>query len=60
MQLKGKLINQTWDNDKKPGFWPDFGPFDPNLDHKIFFEDFTSTRCYTLLHAIIVYNFKEK
>ena len=29
--LKGKLINQTWENDKKLNFRPDFGPFGPNL-----------------------------
>ena len=26
MQFKGKLLNQTWENDKKkPNFGPDFG-----------------------------------
>ena len=28
MQYQGKLINQTWENSKKPSFGPDFGPFD--------------------------------
>ena len=27
MHFKGKLINQTWENDKKPTFGPDFGAF---------------------------------
>ena len=44
MQQQRKLMNQTWENDKKPSFGPDFGPFDPNLG-PIFFVDFTSTRC---------------
>ena len=39
---------------------PSFGPyFDPNLVPKIFFMAFTSTRYYTLLQAIIVFNFKK-
>ena len=24
-------MNQTWENDKKPSFESDFGPFSPNL-----------------------------
>ena len=36
-------MNQTWENAKKPGFGPDFGPFDPNLGSKGFFVNFTST-----------------
>ena len=43
-------MNQTWENGKKN---PNFGP-------KIFFMGFTSIRCYTLLQAIIICNFKEK
>ena len=42
MQFKGKLMNKTWENDKKPGFRPDFGPLDSHLGSKIFFVDFTS------------------
>ena len=26
MQFKGKLMNQTWENGKKPNFGPEFGP----------------------------------
>ena len=35
-QFQGKLINQTWENGKKPNFGSDFGPFGPNLSQKIF------------------------
>ena len=42
MQFKGKLTNQTWENDEKPSFWPDFTP---NLGPKTFFVSFTPTRC---------------
>ena len=54
-------MNQTWENGKKPNFgadfgsfWPKFGPPPPQI-----FMSFISTRCYTLLQAIIVSNFKE-
>ena len=40
MQFQGKLINQTWKNDKKPSFEPDFGPFGPNLGTPNFFYAF--------------------
>ena len=38
MQFQGKLMNQTWENDKKPSFVPDFGPFGTNMGPKIFFR----------------------
>ena len=38
MQFQGKLINQTWENGKKPSFRTDFGPFGPNLGPKFFFS----------------------
>ena len=41
-------MNQTWKNNKKLSFGPDFGPFDPNLGPKNVFMDFISIRCYTL------------
>ena len=48
-QFKGKLINQTWENIKKPNFRPDFDPFWPKFDlPKKNFVGFTSTGCYTL------------
>ena len=40
MQFQGKLITQTWKNDKKPSFEPDFGPFGPNLGTPNFFYAF--------------------
>ena len=40
-------------------FGPILAPSTQIWTTKFFFEDFTSTRCYTLLQAIIVYNFKE-
>ena len=40
MQFQGKLMNQTWENGKKSSFEPNFGPFGPNLDPKIFFRGF--------------------
>ena len=36
MQFKVKLMNEVWENDKKPNFGPDFGPFAPKLPAKIF------------------------
>ena len=51
-------MNQTWENGKKPNFGPDVGPFCPKFGPLNFFAGFTSTRCYTLLKAIIVGNFK--
>ena len=50
-------MNQTLENGKKPNFGLHFGP---NLvPIFFFFFDFISTRCYTLLEAIIVCIFKE-
>ena len=40
MQFQGKLINQTWENDKTPSFGLEFGPFHPNLSSKLFFRKF--------------------
>ena len=33
MQFQGKLVNQIWNNVKKPSFGSDSGPFDSNLAH---------------------------
>ena len=38
MQFQRRIINQTWENAKKPSFGPNFGPFGPNLGHQIFFS----------------------
>ena len=52
-------MNQTRENSKKPNFGPDFGQFSAKSGPKNFFcVTFTSTRCETLLQAIIVCNFK--
>ena len=59
MEFKGKLMNPTGKKKtgKKTNFGSDF------LAHvwppKILLVDFASARCYTLLQAIIVCNFKE-
>ena len=29
-------MNQTYENDEKPNFGPDFGPFGPNFGPKFF------------------------
>ena len=58
MQFKGKLMNQTWGKSKKPNFGPNFGLFWPKFGlPKNFLVGFTSTRCFILLQAIIVFNF---
>ena len=31
LQSQGKLMNQTWENGKKPSFGPDFDPFGPKF-----------------------------
>ena len=63
IQFQGKLMNQTWENNKKPSFMTDFGPFGPNLDPKKYFPWnlplIDVTHCYTSLQVIIVCNFKE-
>ena len=40
MQFKEKIVNQTWENDKKPNFKPDFGLFGLNLGLQLFFREF--------------------
>ena len=37
MQLVGKLMDQTWENGKKPNFGLNFGSFGQNLGPKYFF-----------------------
>ena len=36
MLLQGKLMNETWENDKNSSFGPDFDPFDPKFWPKFF------------------------
>ena len=38
MQFQEKLMNQTWENGKKPSFGFDFDPFGPNSGHQFFFS----------------------
>ena len=62
-------MNQTWKNDKKINFVPDFGLFGPNspplppplFDSKIFWGGggVTSTSNKVLFQAIILCNLKE-
>ena len=54
-------MNQTLENGKKPSSGPNFDPFDKFGSQFFFllFVNFTSTRNWTLLQAIIVCNFKE-
>ena len=58
-QLKGKLMNQSLENSKKPNIGPDFGPFGGNLGPQFFFVSFTSTSSKTLFQGIILCNLKE-
>ena len=53
MQFQGKLMNQTWENGKKPSFAPDFGQFGPNLGRHCFFKNLASwvTRYYGQLSS---------
>ena len=60
MQFKGKLMNQTLEMVKKLILGLILARFNPNLAPPIFFfVGFTSTKCYTLLEAIIICNFME-
>ena len=40
MKFQGKLMNQTWENDKKPNSGINFHSFGLNLGPKIFFRGF--------------------
>ena len=42
MQYPAKLMNQTWENGKKPNFGPNFGLFGSNLGPQDYFVGFTS------------------
>ena len=45
VHFKVKLMNEAWENDKKPNFGPDFGPFAPKLSSQNFFESSNPTSC---------------
>ena len=53
IQFQEKLMNQTWENGKKPSFKPDFGPFGPNLGPKTFFRGF---HLYWMLYIAASYH----
>ena len=40
VQYQDNLMKQTWKNDKKLNFGPDFGSFGTNLGPKFFFAGF--------------------
>ena len=44
MHFQGKLLNQTWENCKKPNFGPNSGLFGQNFDHQFFF--FSSSKIW--------------
>ena len=37
MQFQGNLLNETWENGKKPSFGHDFGPFGQNSGRQFFY-----------------------
>ena len=54
MQFQGKLLNQTWENEKKQtNFGPDFGSFGPNLGPEELFREFY---LYYMLHIVASYH----
>ena len=53
MQFKGKLMNQTWENEKNPSFMPDFGHFGLHLGPKNFFCGFF---LYCMLDIVASYH----
>ena len=59
MQFQGKLQNKLAKMAENLVLDPTLARFGPNLILKIRFVRFTSTRCYKLLQAIVVRNFKE-
>ena len=52
MQFQEKLMNQTWENSKKPNFGPDFGPFGLNFGPKNFPQIFL----YKILDIVTSYH----
>ena len=39
MQFKRKIMNQTWENGKKPSFRPDFYPVGPNSGSQLLLKN---------------------
>ena len=55
MQFQGRIMNQTWENAKKPSFGPNFGPFGPNLGHQFFFfKNLAATRYHGQLSSCTI------
>ena len=56
MQFQWKLMNQTWENGKKPSFGPDFGPFGLNSSCQFFFSEIwlSVTRCHGQLSSCTI------
>ena len=60
MQFQGKLMNQIWENGKKPSFGPDFGPLLPKfVPPKKILWILPLLDVRHCCKAINVYNFKE-
>ena len=53
MQFQRQLMNQIWENDKKPSLGTHFGLFDPNLGYQMFFHRFKS---YGMLDIVASYH----
>ena len=43
MQFEGKIMNQTWENSKKPSFESNLGPFGKNLGQQFFCKTVASS-----------------
>ena len=52
-----KLMNQTWQNGKKPSFRLDFGPFGPNSGCQFFIFIFQNIWLRQSLDIIVSYNY---
>ena len=46
MQFQGKIMNQTWENGKKPSLRPDFVQISPNSGRHFFFFFFFSSKIW--------------
>ena len=60
IHFQGKPVKQIWENGQKPSFRTNFDPnFPCPPQNFFFFWSFASAKCYALLQAVIVCNFKE-
>ena len=53
MQFQGELMDHIWENNKKPSFGPNFGPFGPKFCHNISFREFY---LYQMLGIVATYH----